>query len=186
MENQEVPRLFDKAVILTVRMGLPGTTKKVRKSQVATEGNGHSAPVVVKADIEAVKVSKVILDCIELKAIQKKHTEIKTWIDTHTSHSYFRGGLFWLSLDLIEEAEAQFEKYDLELEPLIQGFLNVYPERAAEARTRQGEPILTVKMTALSNSLGTSWFSIISSLVIVESSVKGVHSISGLDHVRVC
>ncbi len=139
MTNQEVPRLFEKAVILTASFGLPGTTKKVRKSQIAEAGNGISAPITVKADTDAVKVSKVILDCPELKAVSKKHAEIKAWIETHANHSFFKSAMYWLPLELIEEAEQQFEKYDSELGPMIEDFLAVYPDRAAEARVKQGE-----------------------------------------------
>lgn len=139
MTSQEVPRLFEKAVILTASFGLPPTAKKVRRSQIGEAGNGTETAVTVKADVTAIKVSKVILDCPELKAISKKHAEIKAYIEAKALPSFFKGGMFWLSLDLIEEAEAKFDQFDTELQPLIEEFLAVYPQRAEEARTRLDE-----------------------------------------------
>jgi len=141
-EHTEAPRLFEKAVILNIQYGLPGVTKKVRKNQIEQSsdldpiGPTGQAPVTVKADKELVRVSKQILDCPELRAITKKYAEIKAYVDTRALPSYFRAGLHWWPLELIEEGEAKFNDFDIDLGPLIDDFIDAYPDNKAQALSR--------------------------------------------------
>lgn len=142
MNTTEAPRLFEKAVILNISYGLPGVTKKVRKNQIEQSsdldpiGPTGQAPVTVKADKELVRVSKQILDCPELRAITKKYAEIKAYVDARALPSYFRAGLHWWPLQLIEEGEARFNQFDRDLEPLIDNFIGAYPDNKAQALER--------------------------------------------------
>lgn len=118
--------LASKTVLLRVRFGLLGNSRKISNSAVQ-----------VDADKNLIRVSKTLLDSPELDAIRKEDGALRGYI-YDTCLPGFDDGLYFLPIPLIEEVEKTLRAFKAKREALVDFFLLAYPElcKTAEERLR--------------------------------------------------
>jgi len=93
--------------------------------------------VEVDADREAIAVSKHLLDCAELAAIETHDGATRRWIYTRSLPSLIlKEGVYRLPLVLVEEVEQGLAERVAQRQHLIDTFMGVYPVKVEEARGR--------------------------------------------------
>jgi hypothetical protein len=125
----DAARLFQNAVILQLELSRLGVRRKVSSEAVTSA----AAP-------ELLHVSKSILDSDELKAIGSAHSDMRKFVAGRASGPAFlnRGGFHLLALALVQSTDAELERRTAEIADLVERFLLVYEQRAAETRARLG------------------------------------------------
>lgn len=113
--------LASKTVLLRVRFGLLGNSRKISNSAVQ-----------VDADKNLIRVSKKLLNSKELEAIRKADGALRGYI-YDTCLPGFDDGLYFLPDLLIEQVEATFKKFKPERENLVDVFIAAYPELCKDA-----------------------------------------------------
>lgn len=113
--------LASKTVLLRVRFGLMGNSRKISNSAVQ-----------VDADKNLIRVSKKLLESEELDAIRKADGELRGYI-YDTCLPGFDDGLYFLPDLLIDQVEATFKKFKTERETLVDVFIAAYPELCKKA-----------------------------------------------------
>lgn len=118
--------LASKTVLLRVRFGLLGNSRKISNSAVQ-----------VDADKNLIRVSKTLLDSPELDAIRKADGALRGYI-YDTCLPGFDDGLYFLPIPLIEDVERTLREFKTKRESLVDLFLLAYPElcKTAEERLR--------------------------------------------------
>jgi hypothetical protein len=115
--------LARKTVFVKLRLGLPGNSRKV-----------SSAQVEVDADKRLVKVSKTLLDSLELEAVRRLDGEIRRYL--YGVCLPFEPGIHLLPIPLIEIADEKLRKFVAQRQELVEVFLTAYPRLCAEAASR--------------------------------------------------
>ena len=123
----EHKNIFDRAIIIGLTLARPGNRRKLSNSLIETE-----------ADKSMLHVSKDLLDSPELKAVEKKHGEIRRFISDLCLPSPLGQGHYLLSIPLVPRVIDQLRTFKGELEPLVAAAVTAYPERKQQAKERLG------------------------------------------------
>jgi hypothetical protein len=122
----EINDLNKTSILLLVRISKPGNRRKVPSNMVT-----------VDADNESISVGKELLDCPELGAITTLDGKIRTWIYVRSLPSgVLKEGVYRLPLSLVDEVDRELKNFQQQRMELIDQFIQVYPQKADEARTR--------------------------------------------------
>ena len=119
--------LSKSSVILSLSMRRAGNRRRVSSSRVE-----------VDADRDAISVSKELLASDEFKRIESFDGAVRKWVYSRAlpNEGTLRGGTYRLPTALVAEVDAQLQVFEGQRSDLIEGFLEVYPERREEARER--------------------------------------------------
>lgn len=123
-ESPAGPDIASKAMLLRVRFGLLGNSRKVSNSAVS-----------VDADKDLIRVSKTLLDSKELSAIRKLDGELRKYI-YNTCLPGFDEGLYFLPFGLIETMENKIKRFQAERVQLVDIFLLAYDDLCRDAEER--------------------------------------------------
>lgn len=116
--------IADKALMLSVEFHRLGNTRRLRNSQFQ-----------VDADPKMVRASKRLLDSDELKKISRFDGEVRDYIARRALPSMFKGGFWMLPIPMLDEVDAQLEKFAEDRAPLVEDFVKAYPALMDEAAT---------------------------------------------------
>lgn len=116
--------LWEKAVCLSVTLGRFGVKRKTECS------------LNTEADRSLMFVGKTILDCEELKAIEKLDGEIRNQLRKYCVPHIFKDGVYLLPIPLIGTVYDFMETKTLEREAAVNKFIEVYPTKAQEHREK--------------------------------------------------
>jgi hypothetical protein len=115
--------LARKTVFIKLHLGLLGNSRKVSSSQVE-----------VDADKALIRVSKNLLDSLELQAIRSLDGDIRRYL--YDTCLPFDVGIHLLSLGLIEAVDDRLREFKAQRDELVEAFLLAYPRLCQEAAVR--------------------------------------------------
>lgn len=124
--------VFARAVVLQLQFRRLGTHRKVSADDINTNATG--------ADKALLRVTKLILDAPELKAIEKHDGETARFIDARKSGPAFanQGGFHLIALDLKDGIDRWLDERLTEREALIETFLSALLMRINDTAARLG------------------------------------------------
>jgi len=121
-----MPDLNKNSILILVRLSKLGNKRKVPTSMVQ-----------VDADQSSISVSKDLLECAELGAINRLDGEIRQWLYNRSLPSgVLKEGVYRLPTALVEEVDRGLKDYDTQRKALIHSFVSIYPNKVEEARNR--------------------------------------------------
>lgn len=127
MENFE-ETLFSKTVMIYVEAHKMGNERQTK------------AEVKTNAEQNLLKVKKIILDCPEMRLVQKIDTRIKNQLKGYClPNNVFPDGIYIVPLNSLDKAYALLENGKLEREQAVNALIDVYDERKKEHQTRLGD-----------------------------------------------
>jgi hypothetical protein len=94
--------------------------------------------VDLKADKEALRHSKRLLDSPEYKAVQTALVGTREWCQNRSMPSFVRKGVYLVKRDWVERFEAYLAQREEVLKDAVETFLAAYPERITEAKKALG------------------------------------------------
>src|SRR5580698_5034835 len=106
--------LSQSTVILQVKFGLLGDSRKVSASQVE-----------VDTDKQLLRVAKKILVSVEFEAIRQLDRKVKKYLDSVCVP--FETGTRFLAVPLIEDVDRKLREFERERADLVDRFLDSYP-----------------------------------------------------------
>lgn len=110
------------SVLLQVRTGSFGNTRKVNTSKIA-----------VDADKALLRVSKHLLDSPELKAVRSVDSEVRQYLYNRCLPSSFKAGVYRLPYSLIYEVDGKLQDYAIQRAKAVQDAAAAYPQRCKDA-----------------------------------------------------
>src|SRR5580765_6797316 len=116
--------LARKTLVLRVRTGMLGNSRKVSSSQIE-----------VDADKKLIKVSKTLLDSKELNAIRKLDSDLRAYL-FEKCLTFGESSFVMVPYALVTEVEAKLEAYEQEREALIDVFIAAYSDLCKKAEER--------------------------------------------------
>lgn len=119
----DVQDLTQKTVCVKVHQGLLGNTRRVGASNVE-----------VDADKELIRVTKVLIDSVELKTIRQLDGEVRRYL--YDTCLPFEAGIHLLPLPLLETVDERLRRFELKRNELVENFLSVYPVLCQQAAER--------------------------------------------------
>jgi hypothetical protein len=137
MVEQKQINILDKAVLVSLRLGKLGVSKKVPDGlQGVVDATGNTPRIDGAAD--HFRVNKTILDSPELKMVQSFDSEIRGYIKRMCFPSLIVEGVHIAPLSVIGEVVQTLEQMRETRRGLVDKFLAVYEDRIAEASTILG------------------------------------------------
>ena len=118
-----------RSVVFMMSARAPGNHRSVNSAKV----NGTDA------DPSMLRMSKTLLNSPELGRVKQLDGRVRTWVRSHTLPSMLRDGLHVLPHTLIERVEEKMQSYRVERAKLIEEFIDEYPNRIKESKTKLGE-----------------------------------------------
>ncbi len=115
--------LAQKTVCLKVHLGLVGNSRKVSNSQVE-----------VDADKQLIRVSKILLDSVELQVIKTLDGEVRRYL--YDTCLPFESGIQLVPLPQIETVDQKLREYAQKRRDLVEAFVGSYPRLCEQAATR--------------------------------------------------
>ncbi len=115
--------LAQKTVCLKVHLGLVGNSRKVSNSQVE-----------VDADKQLIRVSKTLLDSVELQAIKTLDGEVRRYL--YDNCLPFESGIQLVPLPQIETVDKKLREYAQKRLELADAFVGAYPRLCEQAAGR--------------------------------------------------
>ncbi len=115
--------LAEKTVCLKVHLGLIGNSRKVSNSQVE-----------VDADKRLIRVSKTLLDSLELQAIKTLDGEARRYL--YDTCLPFESGIQLVPLPQIESVDQKLREYAQKRLELVDAFVGAYPRLCEQAAAR--------------------------------------------------
>jgi cell division septum initiation protein DivIVA len=115
--------LAQKTVCLKVHLGLIGNSRKVSNSQVE-----------VDADKQLIRVSKILLDSVELQAIKTLDGEVRRYL--YDNCLPFESGIQLVPLPQIETVDQKLREYAQKRLELVNAFVGAYPRLCEQAAAR--------------------------------------------------
>lgn len=127
MSSQQTPDITANSVLLLLRISKLGNRRKVNPGLVQ-----------VDADREAITVGKELLDCDEYREIVGFDGSVRRWLYSRSLPAYgvLKDGAYRLPLGLVEEVDDKLREFQEQRELRIQAFLDVYPAKVEQARSR--------------------------------------------------
>jgi len=123
------PNLAEGTVVLDMEIGRITNSRRLPK---------HTDAIETDADRKMLRVSADLYDSKELKAVNRFLHFTSKWVKGKSSPSFFRGGMFLVKHEVVEEIHDYLLQREQELEPLVEVFATVADERKEEARKRLG------------------------------------------------
>lgn len=121
--------IFSRAVCLQLTLSRLGTRRKVGNDAIKTD-----------AASDLVHVSADILESEQLDAIRTHDREMAELLRNRASGpALFKGGVYLLSLDLVEKTDAELQAMLAKREELVRDFLQVYEVQRANTADRLGK-----------------------------------------------
>lgn len=113
--------------LLDMKIDRMTTSKKVNPNQIQTD-----------ADRTLLRVSKVILDCPEMKAVRRTISRLRERVDVLKipTAGMFRSGMYLMPYSLMEQIESLFAKTEAELATRVDDLINVYEASIQADRER--------------------------------------------------
>lgn len=125
------PNIAEGTVMLSLELGRITNSRRLPSQTDAIE---------TEADRKMLRVSVDLFDSKELKAVNKfLNTQVKKGVKAVTVPSFFRGGMYLVKHEAVDELDAQLDKWSKELEPLVEVFATVSEAQKEEARVRLGK-----------------------------------------------
>src|SRR5713226_3037425 len=115
--------LAQKTVCLKVHLGLIGNSRKVSNSQVE-----------VDADKQLIRVSKTLLDSVELQVIKTLDGEVRRYL--YDTCLPFESGIQLVPLPQIETVDKKLREYAQKRLELVDAFAGAYPRLCEQAAAR--------------------------------------------------
>lgn len=115
--------LAQKTVCLKVHLGLIGNSRKVSNSQVE-----------VDADKQLIRVSKTLLDSVELQTIKTLDGEVRRYL--YDNCLPFESGIQLVPLPQIENVDQKLREYTQKRLELVEAFVGAYPGLCEQAAAR--------------------------------------------------
>ncbi len=115
--------LAQKTVCLKVHLGLLGNSRKVSNSRVE-----------VDADKQLIRVSKTLLDSVELQVIKTLDGEVRRYL--YDTCLPFESGIQLVPLPQIETVEQKLREYAQKRLELVDAFIGAYPRLCEQAAAR--------------------------------------------------
>lgn len=135
MADTQTSNVFDRAVLLDLRLGRLGIKRKVSSSAVEVKKGEDEAAT----DPEALHISKDILLSDEVEAVAKLHGEIRRYVKSVAVPSPFdRGGVDAIALELVKPVDDKLLAYEARHNALVEKVCEVYPAKVEEAKQRLG------------------------------------------------
>lgn len=128
--------IFERAVCIEITLSRLGTRRKVSTGAVEMP-KGDIGGEEVETDRTLVHVSKDILDSPELKAIQRHHGELRSYMRGRCLPAPFKG-VNLLALELVETTDKWYQAWLADDLDLRAAFGRVYPAKIREAQQRLG------------------------------------------------
>jgi hypothetical protein len=129
--------LLDHAVLISVKLGKPGFTRKIKDGVNGLKDATGNAPRI-DGDHDYIRVSKKLLDSGEFTAIGKFDTEIRGYIYRQCLPSMAIEGVYILPHVTVKETVAALEEMRETRRNLIDQFLAVYDTQVQEAAEHLG------------------------------------------------
>lgn len=107
-------------------------------SRFGNRRKGNLQEVRTDADLEMLRLSKVLLDCDEMDAVQKFDGEMLRWITNRTVSSYFKNGVYQCRPGLVPKLEEGLKRFELERRYLVDKVAVAYQRAKGEAELRLG------------------------------------------------
>ena len=149
--ESNVQAITSNTIIISVTFRSPGNRRKV-----------SSVSVDVDADLDAISVSKELLDSPELKAVRKLDMEVHTWLYSRVlpQGGFLKAGTYRVPIGLVSRVDDKLTEYLARREALVESFLTVYPDLVEKARSRLRavfDPANYLGEGAMRNSFAFSW-----------------------------
>lgn len=97
---------------------------------------GSLADVETEADKSMLRLSKVLLDSLQLAAIVQLDGQILKWIGMRSVPSYFKTGIYQVKPGAVPEIDERLKEFRAAREAAIEGFIAAYPAQAEAAAAR--------------------------------------------------
>jgi hypothetical protein len=120
--------IMDRCVLLQVSVSSFGVKRKLPTSKIDA-GDANKT---------FLHVSKDLIKSERYTAIRKADGDFRTWLTSRCLPSLFKEGIYLLPIDLIEEVDAEIQKYTAARQERIDRFLEEYPDKRDEAETELG------------------------------------------------
>jgi hypothetical protein len=130
--------ILDKSVLISVKLGKPGFTKKIRDGINGLKDATGNAPRL-DGDSEYIRVSKKLLESGEFTTIQKFDTEIRSYIYRQCLPSLAVEGIYLLPTVIVKETVTELEAMRETRRDLMDKFLATYNDRVQEAAEHLGQ-----------------------------------------------
>ncbi|MBI4472201.1 MAG: hypothetical protein HY646_06000 [Acidobacteria bacterium] len=153
--------LMERAICIQVTLRRPGKSKKVASNVHVAErleaeglegvlfegaplsdGATQIVPVVnpaVHTDITQLRISKLVLDCPELKEIEQYDGRIRRYMQTKALPSMFSAGAYLTAIADVPEVVHILRNYETGRKPLVATFLACYEAIKAAQKAKLGD-----------------------------------------------
>ena len=134
--------LIERAVCLVLKRGRLGVSRKAKAKHVEPTApltmEMAGGVVLTDADVKMVRVSKRILKSKKLDAIGQLDNEVRAYMGDRCLPSMFRGGIWLLPLDLLEEVCTYLDDKIVKRAELVDEFMAEYEDVCETAQTSLG------------------------------------------------
>jgi len=112
---QDLGGVMERTLCLSLTLGRYGTSRRVDSELVQTD-----------ADKKLVRVTKRILRHPLVDAIRKHDGGTREWVVEHSVPSFFRGGLYLVAFEGVEEVDDYLAERDVERTALVTALIDAY------------------------------------------------------------
>ena len=128
IENNQT--IAENTVILSLEIGQVTNRRKL---------NSNTEAVETEIDRTMLHLGVDLFDAPEQKQCQKFITALKAKINLYTVPSFFRGGMYLVKHEAVEQVDLIVEKAIEDFKPIVQAFADVVDQRRDESRARLKE-----------------------------------------------
>jgi hypothetical protein len=129
-------QLTSQTVIVSLTLGKPGNSKKVKNSEIEVLPSDHDGE---RPDQDKLRVSKLLLDSPVLTEIGQRYAALRRWLDEQCLPTKFvRRGMGVLKANAIPTVTARFEAEKVIIERLVEQFRTEYPQKVTESFQQLG------------------------------------------------
>jgi len=122
--GKKMGTIADKTVFIRVKFGVMGNSRKVANNLVLKND----------ASSKLLKINQTLLESVELDAIRKADGQIRTYI--YNMCLPYDMGVMLLPLALLSQVQEKLSAFQDERSILIDKFVEAYPQRLTEAKTK--------------------------------------------------
>lgn len=117
--------ITERTVMLSVEFHRIGNSRRLPSSQFE-----------VDADKQMVRASKRLLASNELKVVSRFDGQVRDYIASRALPSMIKGGFWLVPIELLEQLDAKLEEFALARQPLVETFVQAYPELMKDAEEK--------------------------------------------------
>jgi hypothetical protein len=129
VQIEQNPNIASGTVVLNLEIGRITNTRRLPKNTEAIE---------TEADRKMLRVSVDLYDSKELRNVTKFLSQLKQRIKGKTVPSFFRGGMYLVKHEAVEEVDEILIEATKQFEPLVEAFASIAEEAKEDARKRLG------------------------------------------------